>query len=313
MEEARKEWKEWKEGQKGRIALKRCGMWVLRCGCVSLLFIVMAAGLIELSERRGGGGVFSWLAVVPMLSGMFLVPLYFIGYAADERERERERKQEFAVRQRMRAYADGDATVTQQVHDYALEHFRRRINNHRHLTLGSSSEWARARAPLAEALDNANKSVAYWRERLKSDPDNEVAAHQYNTVKALEDKLGSALTKVDERADLLLKFYNECEAKLAVMDRCNQDIQETRKVEALSQQAGTVIAQAEGAIQALGRSFVEEAQKIARALGDTAGAQYKILAGDASLDNIDYVADKIVECSDSEQKQIQDMQRALAE
>ena len=216
------------------------------------------------------------------------------------------------MRKKLKAYYDGDAEVLQQVHDYAMAHFRQLIEQHRARTLGPESEWARARAPLAEALDDANKSVAYWQERLKSDPDNEVGQQQYKVVKELEDKLRNALAKVDERADLLLRFYNECEAKLAVMDRCNRDIEEARKVEALSNRTDVVIAQAEGAIQALGRSFVEEAQKIARALGDTAGTQYKVLAGEASLDNIDYVADKIVECSDSEQQQIKDMQRALA-
>lgn len=236
--------------------------------------------------------------------------LYFLPFVLPILLVQRKKRLNF-VRKQMRAYANGHPVVTQQVHDYAMQHFRKLIEEHRAATLGSESEWALARDPLAVALRNANKSVAYWRKRLKSDPDNEVAAHQYKTVKALKGKLGSALSRVDERADLLLKFYDECEAKLAIMDRCNQDIRETRKVEALSQQAGTVIAQAQGAIQALGHSFVEEAQKIARALGDTAGTQYKILAGDASLDNIDYVADKIVECSDSEQKQIQDMKKAL--
>lgn len=231
------------------------------------------------------------------------------------------------VRAQLKAYHDGDAEVLQQVHNYAMAHFRELIEEHRARTLGPESEWARARAPLAEALDDANKSVAYWQERLAGslvlrlgarlrgrqlDPDNEVGQQQYKVVKELQDKLRSALAKVDERADLLLRFYNECEAKLAVMDRCNRDIEEARKVEALSNRTDVVIAQAEGAIQALGRSFVEEAQKIGRALGDTAGTQYKVLAGEASLDNIDYVADKIVECSDSEQQQIKDMQRALA-
>ncbi len=255
----------------------------------------------------GAGALFEFLDDVAMM-WMFGWPVvtYWIW------RRRALRRQSRHVHNKLKAYHDGDAETLQQVHNYAMAHFHELIEEHRARTLGPESEWARARAPLAEALDDANKSVAYWQERLKIDPDNEVGQQQYKVVKELEDKLRNALAKVDERADLLLRFYNECEAKLAVMDRCNRDIEEARKVEALSNRTDVVIAQAEGAIQALGRSFVEEAQKIARALGDTAGTQYKVLAGEASLDNIDYVADKIVECSDSEQQQIKDMQKALA-
>lgn len=217
------------------------------------------------------------------------------------------------IRKRLAAYADGDLMSLQQVHGYAIRHFRKLIKQHRARTMGPESEWARARAPLEKAVNDANKSVAYWRERLKSDPDNQVCLRQYRIVKGLEEKLRSALSKVDERADLLSKFYNDCEAKLAVMDRCRQDIREARKVEELSSRADVVVAEAEGSIQALASAFVDEAQRIGSALGETAGAQYKVLAGEAPLDDIDYLADKIVECSDGEQEQIKEMQNRLAE
>ena len=217
------------------------------------------------------------------------------------------------VRKRMAAYADGDAMLLQQVQDYAIKHFRQLVEEHRARTMGPDSEWARARAPLTEAVDEADRSVAYWRERLASDPDNDAAARQYRIVKGLEEKLRSALSKVDERADLLTKFYNDCEAKLAVMDRCKQDIVETAKVEELSSKAEVVVAQAEGSIQALAHAFVDEAQRIGRVLGETAGAHYKMLAGEAPLEDIEYLADKVVECSDGEQAQIKDMRRRLAE
>ena len=217
------------------------------------------------------------------------------------------------IRRRLAAYADGDPRHLQRVHDYAIRHFRQLVEQHRARTMGPESEWARARAPLEKAVNDANKSVAYWRERLKSDPDNQVCLRQYRIVKGLEEKLRSALSKVDERADLLSKFYNDCEAKLAVMDRCRQDIREARKVEELSSRADVVVAQAEGSIQALARAFVDEAQRIGSALGETASAQYKVLAGEVPLDDIDYLADKIVECSDGEQEQIKEMQNRLAE
>lgn len=217
------------------------------------------------------------------------------------------------IRRRLAAYADGDPRHLQRVHDYAIRHFRQLVEQHRARTMDPESEWARARAPLEKAVNDANKSVAYWRERLKSDPDNQVCLRQYRIVKGLEEKLRSALSKVDERADLLTKFYNDCEAKLAVMDRCRQDIREARKVEELSSRADVVVAQAEGSIQALARAFVDEAQRIGSALGETASAQYKVLAGEVPLDDIDYLADKIVECSDGEQAQIKEMQNRLAE
>src|SRR5262245_33728593 len=53
---------------------------------------------------------------------------------------------------------------------FALEIERQRAN-----TLGSNSKWGRAREPLARAAQEAARSVAYWKQRLATDPGNQVA------------------------------------------------------------------------------------------------------------------------------------------
>ena len=296
-EEAAKKWKK-----------PPYGCWSLFAAPAFALLAVLFLGY--LIEIEAPDGLILPLSLVGIPGGVVMI-LYHYGVRVPRKARHAFERT--YTRKRMVAYADGDSMLLQKVHDYAIRHFRQLVEQHRAKTMGPESEWARARAPLAKAVNDANKSVAYWRERLKDDPDNQACLSQYRIVKGLEEKLRSALSKVDERADLLTKFYNDCEAKLAVMDRCRQDIREARKVEELSSRADIVVAQAEGSIQALARAFVDEAQRIGSALGETAGAQYKVLAGEAPLDDIDYLADKIVECSDGEQAQIKDMQNRLAE
>lgn len=272
--------------------------------------LLMLIAIAYLTEIGANNRLIALLLFVGLPAGVVMIVYH---YQVRMPRKARHAFERTYTRKRMAAYADGDPRLLQQVHDYAIRHFRQLVEQHRAKTMGPESEWARARAPLEKAVNDANKSVAYWRERLKDDPDNQACLSQYRIVKGLEEKLRSALSKVDERADLLTKFYNDCEAKLAVMNRCRQDIREARKVEELSSRADVVVAQAEGSIQALAHAFVDEAQRIGSALGETAGAQYKVLAGEAPLDDIDYLADKIVECSDGEQAQIKDMQNRLAE
>ena len=210
------------------------------------------------------------------------------------------------------AYGNAEPWAVLRVHEFAVTEFRERIQVHRERTLGRGSEWGRARSELAEAADEAQRSAAYWRERLRGEPESDLARTQSPIADRLEAKLAEALEKLDLRAAALRKFYNDCDARLAVMDRCNRDLEESRRLEELSGRADVVIAQAEGLIQTIAQQFVAEARTIAEALGGVATVGIKSLAGEAPMDNIEYFADHIIESSDRERSAIADLERQLS-
>ena len=208
------------------------------------------------------------------------------------------------VSYRLRAYREGDAETLQTVHQFAVKQFRNAIESHRARTLGGDTEWGKARESLTRALDQAGRSVAYWKVRAEQSPENELARGQFEVATELRAKLRLALGKLNRRADVLLNFYNECEARLAVMDRYTRDMEETRRLEELSGRADMVIAGAQGALVTIGQEFVREAKAVGRALGGLAEVQIKSLAGEAPLDNIEYLADRVIENSESEERAI---------
>lgn len=210
------------------------------------------------------------------------------------------------------AYGRGEPWAVLRVHEFAVTEFRERIQAHRERTLGRGSEWGRARSELAQAADEAQRSAAYWRERLRGEPGSELARTQGRVADRLEAKLGEALGKLDARTAALRRFYSDCDARLAVMDRCNRDLEESRRLEELSGRADVVIAQAEGMIQTIAQQFVAEARNIAEALGGVATVGIKSLAGEAPVDNIEYLADHIIESSDRERSAIEDLERQLS-
>ncbi|MDE2795247.1 MAG: hypothetical protein OXL34_10555 [Gemmatimonadota bacterium] len=215
------------------------------------------------------------------------------------------------VRRALAAFRAGDATAVAKVHRFAAREFRLQIGRHRARTLGADSEWGMARAALAEAADEAQRSVAYWKARVRQEPDNQLAAGQSKTATGLDEKLRSALAKLDARAETLLRFYNDCDARLSLMDRYNQDMDETRRLEELSGRTDVAIVGAENTLLAIGEQFVREAEAVGRALGGLARVQIKSLAGDAPLDNIEYLADRIIESSDAERRAVEDLDRVL--
>ena len=215
------------------------------------------------------------------------------------------------VRRALAAFRAGETTAVGKVHRFAAREFRLQIGKHRARTLGEDSEWGMARTALAGAADEAQRSVAYWEARVRQEPDNQLAAGQSRTASDLDGKLRSALAKLDARADTLLRFYNDCDARLSLMDRYNQDMEETRRLEELSGRTDVVIAGADDTLLAIGEQFVREAQAVGRALGGLARVQIKSLAGDAPLDNIEYLADRIIESSDDERRAVEDLDRVL--
>ena len=214
---------------------------------------------------------------------------------------------------RLAAFRDGEVDATAAVYRFAVEEFREQVERHRARTLGSRSEWGAARAELARAMDEADRSRAYWRARLGQDPDNPTFAGQLKTATELHAKLRSALGKLDGRADVLRKFYNDCEARIAVMARCNRDIEEIRRLEQLSGTADMVIAGADTTLMGIGASFVRETHKMGQVLGSFERLQLKSLAGEAPLDDIEFLADRINESSEREYDTVEQLSRKMGE
>lgn len=211
------------------------------------------------------------------------------------------------------AYLAGDAAAVSAVHGHALDLLRQRVQTHQARMLGPDSDWGRARAPLAEALTEAEGRVAYWRERLRQEPDSEIASLQIKTARSLHAKLRAALAAVDDRAAALRHFYHRCEAKLAVMDRSNNDLVEVKRLEDLSGRADAAMAHARGAVEGLAQSFLAEAHNIAAALGSADRSQLGVLAGDAPIENVEYLADKIHESRERDRGTIEKLERTLLE
>lgn len=215
------------------------------------------------------------------------------------------------VGRRMKALHAGEPDAIHVVSRFAAEEFRRLIETHRARTLGKQSEWAVARSTLREAVNDAQRSAAYWHARLAQESDNPLAARHSKTAADLEAKLRAALTKLDARGEVLLHFYNDCEARLGAMDRHGRDIEEAHRLQRLSGAAGIAIAEAEETLAGIGASFVREAQRVGEALGGLERLQIKSLAGEAPLDDIEYLADRINESSDSELAAVEQLKRAL--
>ena len=209
------------------------------------------------------------------------------------------------------AFRDGEPNAVWPVCELAVCEFRKQIEAHRARTLGSESEWQIARGAVAKKADEAQRAVAYWQGRQRQEQYNEVAATQLSVARHIDRKLRTALSKLDAKADALLRFYNDCDAKLSLMDRYNRDMDESRRLEELSGSIDSTIAGAEGTLAAIGAQFVREAEAMGQALGGLARIQIESLAGEAPLDNIEHLADQIIASSDAQRRAVEDLDSAL--
>ncbi len=271
-------------------------------GCIATLVFLLSMA------ASASGGAAGFLSVIVSAAVIAL----WVNAARRAPARRRRAEIRETVTDGIAAYRNGEPWAVLCVHEFAVTEFRERIQTHRERTLGRGSEWGRARSELAEAADEAQRSAAYWRERLRGEPGSDLAQAQGRIADRLEAKLAEALEKLDLRSAALRKFYNDCDARLAVMDRCNRDLDESRRLEELSGRADVVIAQAEGMLQTIAQQFVAEARTIAEALGGVATVGIKSLAGEAPVDNIEYFADHIIESSDRERSAIEDLERQLS-
>jgi hypothetical protein len=149
---------------------------------------------------------------------------------------------------------------------------------------------------LESAAQEADRSVAYW--TIVSEMEREIADVQLAAATRLRDKFHDALSRLDERARLLVGFFNDCEARLKVLHGTKRDYEEIRKLEALADRSDDVIIHAEGTLQAIAASFVSEAMRVGQALGGLERIGLTHLAGEVPVDKLEALADRIVESAE---------------
>ena len=218
-----------------------------------------------------------------------------------------------SVEPMLRAYREGQPDEVRAVRVFAINDFRERIERQRARTLGSGSEWGQARDRLLRHRDEAQRSVAYWRERRREEPGHELSDVNLKVAEALDAKLEEAVGRADARADVLRRFYNDCEAKLKVLDRRSRDVEETRRLAELSDRADMEIEAAESVIETIARDFLREAAMIEWALAGADKAGVQSLASGASMENIESLADQIINASERQSSEVKALSRKLAE
>lgn len=192
-----------------------------------------------------------------------------------------------------------------QIYEAVARNFRKEIQAQRDRTLGPESEWSRAWAPLLESADQANRSAAYWRQRLVNEPEDERLASQLKTAERLEQKFGDAIKQLDERRRTLNAFFNDCEARVAMLEQGRRDYEESRRLVELSDRADLVIEEARTTLDGIGHQFLAEAIRVSEALGGLETLQLLELAGESPLDRIEAVAEQILEAAALDRRAIQ--------
>lgn len=195
----------------------------------------------------------------------------------------------------------------ERIYEGVARSFRDQIQAQRDRTLGPDSEWYKARQPLLEAADESSRSVAYWTHRLAQDEENEPVMSQLETATKLDNKFRKALGRLDRRSDALLAFFNDCEARILVLEQGKRDYEESRRLADLSDKADLVIEEATSTLTAIGQQFVSEAIRVGQALGGLERLQLKDLASETPLERMEAVADRIIQTSVDEQHAIESL------
>jgi hypothetical protein len=180
------------------------------------------------------------------------------------------------------------------IYDAVASKFLGEIDHQRARTIGPESEWGQARSKLEGAAHEASRSVAYWHQRTSVQPD-EFSRDHLAAAARLEAKFKAALSGLDQRAETLVAFFNECEARVAVLQSTKRDFEEIKKLERLSDSSEELVANAENTLVAIASNFASEALRVGTALGGLERVGLTSLAGEASIDHLEAFADRVVE------------------
>jgi hypothetical protein len=183
--------------------------------------------------------------------------------------------------------------------------FATEIARQRARTLGPDSDWGKSRRPLENAVHEVARSLAYWEQRLATDPGNQVAKQQLETAQRLHRKFQEALHELDSRAHVLISFFNQCEARLAVLQSSKRDYEEAQKLGALSERAEDIVADARSTLVSIGNTFLSEAVRVGNALGGLERIGILNLAAAVPVEQVETLADRILESSQFEMTELE--------
>jgi hypothetical protein len=191
-----------------------------------------------------------------------------------------------------------------EVYEQVADKFRDEIGRKRERLLGADSEWQESRADLRRAIQEAEGSLTYWTDRWLEDPRSEVAMSHRETATTLRTKLQRALTELEKRELALLTFFQQCEARISLIERSRRDHEETERLALLSRRTDGLIVDATLAIEEIGREFVDGAIRVGQALGALDRLQLKHSAGAVDTDDIEKVADRIIAAAGEEERSL---------
>lgn len=191
------------------------------------------------------------------------------------------------------------------------DRFRQDLSHQRARLMGPTSQWGRARSPLQEAHQEARRSVAYWRERQAQDADRSAIRDNLNTAERLAGKFEAALRELDGRSEILLDFFNACEAKLTALEYSQRDVEESRRLASLRDRAEDVTYDAREAIAGIGRDVLQQALEVGAALGAAERFRIQHGAGDVPVDELEAVADRILASAESERRALSALASAV--
>ena len=145
----------------------------------------------------------------------------------------------------------------------------------------------------------------------RTEPGNDIAQTQLTAATHLRDKFTTALSGLDQRARLLVSFFNDCEARIAVLQSTKRDFEEIRKLDRLADGSDEIVTNAQETLISIGNSFVSEALRVANALGGLERAGLVNLAGGVSVDQLETLADRIVESAERDRTALEQVARTI--
>jgi hypothetical protein len=216
------------------------------------------------------------------------------------------------ARERERALSQALDPSNGAMRSALLAGLRRVIARKRAEVLGKDSEWERAHRPLLDASHEADRSLRYWEERAKVEPESEIVRKQLDVSARLSRKFSVALRGLNRRSEALRVFIDQCEAKLLVLESKSRDYEETERLADLAARADDLVEGAEATLQMLGRQFIETAHVVGDTLASLQLVHLRDLAAEVPLDQLEAVADRIVECTDEQERSIEELTQRLS-
>ncbi len=191
--------------------------------------------------------------------------------------------------------------------------FDQRIQARRHELLGDESEAGLSRQELERALHEAERSQAYWRERVEQDPSDPVIGTHAATADALASKVRHALDSLGRRTDALRRFFDRCEGRVAALKRGARDAEESRRLSGLVVDADLAIEHASLTVEAVAERFLRDADDVMSALAGI--ERFHLLDGAerAPVHAIEEVADRILESESRAERELESLTEGLTE